>query len=293
MDFVSHSISRFLGAPGRIRPHLGTLLLRVSLVFVLFFTLNVQAAFSQDGSPQSPAGPLPVWNPQTIDGPTYFANLTSRALSYRPDGRPCAAFGGDGLYYTCYISPTGWTPVTVIDNSIGVGEYASLSEKYIPYTGEIRSAVTYYDSLNGKLKLAYTIDRVWQPPVTVPTPSFLKPARKIEKGFEPGIEDQILKLTRPWMSLLKEADPKIAFDTIGVGKYNSVALDNLGAFHISYYDENDASLNYAYWDGATWSFEMLDDYTDIGKGLGMWSSIAGGLDIPMSTSPTWTKNMTI
>jgi hypothetical protein len=274
MDFVSHSISRLFRAPGRIRPHMGTLLLRVSLVFVLFFTLNVQAVFSQDGSPQSPAGPLPVWNPQTIDGPTFFANLTSRALSWRPDGRPCAAFGGDGLYYTCYISPTGWTPVTVIDNSIGVGEYASLSEKYIPYTGEIRSAVTYYDSLNGKLKLVYTIDRVWQPPITVPTPAFLKPVRKIEKGFEPNFEDQVLKLTQPWMSLLKEADPKIVFDTIGVGKYNSVALDNLGAFHISYYDENDASLNYAYWDGATWSFEMLDDYTDIGKGLGMWSSIA-------------------
>ena len=273
MDFVSHSISRLLGAPGRPRPPMGTLLLRVSLVFVLFFTLNVQAAFSQAGNPQSPAAPMPVWNPQTVDGPAYFANLTSRALSWRPDGRPCAAFGGDGLYYTCYISPTGWTPVTVIDNSIGVGEYASLSEKYLPTAGEIRSAITYYDSQNGKLKLAYTLAGVWQAPVTVPTPAFLKPARKIEKGFEPTFEDQILKLTQPWMSILKEADPKIVFDTIGVGKYNSVALDNLGAFHISYYDENDASLNYAYWDGATWSFELLDDYIDIGKGLGLWSSI--------------------
>jgi hypothetical protein len=281
MDFVRHPISRFLGAPGQIRPHMGAVLLRVSLIFVLFFTLNVQGAFSQDSSPQSPAAPLPVWNPQTIDGPAYFANLTSRALSYRPDGLPCAAFGGDGLYYSCYNSASGAWDMITIDNNIGVGEYASLSEKYIPYTGEIRSAITYYDSMNGKLKLAYTIARVWQPPITVPTPFSLKPARKIEKGAEPTIEEQILKLTQPWMSILKESDPKIVFDTIGVGKYNSVALDNLGAFHISYYDENDASLNYAYWDGATWAFELVDDYIDIGKGVGLWSSIQvdGGTNV--------------
>ncbi len=203
---------------------------------------------------------MPVWNLQAVDGPVYFTNMTSRALSYRPDQVPCAAFGGDGLYYSCYITPTGWTPVTVVDNNIGVGEYASLSERYNAHTGKIRSAITYYDALNGKLKLAVgntvpsTHVTVWDPPITVPTPFSLKPARKIEKGFEPTIVDEILKLTQPWMSILKQADPKIVFDTIGVGKYNSVALDNLGAFHISYYDENDGSLNYAYWDGATGFF---------------------------------------
>jgi hypothetical protein len=273
MDFVSHSISRFLGASGRTWPHSSTLLLRVSLVFVLFFTLNVPAAFSQAGSPQTPAA-MPVWNPQTVDGPAFFANMTSRALSYRPDGRPCAAYGGDGLYYSCYISPTGWTAPTVIDNNVGVGEYASLSEKYIPNAHEIRSAITYYDALNARLKLAYTIAGIWQPPLTVPAPILLKPERQIEKGAEPTIEDEILKQTQPWMSLLKEADPKIVINKIGVGKYNSVALDNQGAFHISYYDENDASMNYAYWDGVTWSFTLIDDYLDAGKGIGLWSSIA-------------------
>ena len=273
MDFVRHSISRFLGAPSRSRLQFSALLLRLSLVFVLFSTLNVQAAFSQEGSPESPAAPMPTWAPQTIDGPAYFINMTSRALSWRQDGVPCAAYGGDGLYYACYNSTTGTWSATTVDSSIGVGEYASLSEKYIPYTGEIRSAITYYDAMNGKLKLAYTIARVWQAPITVPTPFSLKPERKIEKGAEPTFEDEIQKLTQPWMSILKEADPKIVFDTIGVGKHNSVALDNLGAFHISYYDENDASLNYAYWDGATWSFELVDDYIDIGKGVGLWSSI--------------------
>ena len=86
--------------------------------------------------------------------------------------------------------------------------------------------------------------------MTVPTPFSLKPARIIEKGGEPTFLDQITKMFQPWMSILKESDPKIVFDTIGVGKFNSVDIDIYGAFHISYYDENDASLNYAYWDGS-------------------------------------------
>ena len=149
MDFVRHSISRLFGAPGRSRPHTSALLLRSGLIFVLFFTLNVSPAFSQEGSPTAP---MPTWNPQTVDGPAYFTNMTSRALSWRPDGVPCAAFGGDGLYYSCRNGTTGnWETIT-IDDSIGVGEYASLSQRYVPFVGENRSAITYYDAFNGKLK---------------------------------------------------------------------------------------------------------------------------------------------
>jgi hypothetical protein len=155
MDFIRHYISHLLGAPGRNRPHFGALLLRSCLVFGLFLTLNVQSAFSQDGNPPSPAGPMPAWNVQTLDGPPYFVNMTSRALSFQTGDQPCAAYGGDGLYYTCYITPT-WQTRTVIDNSVGVGQYASLSQRYIPYLGgRLRSAITYYDAVNGRLKLAY------------------------------------------------------------------------------------------------------------------------------------------
>ncbi len=270
MDFVRHFLSRIYGAPGRNRPGSIALLLRSSLVFVLFFTLNVRPAFSQA---DSPTAPMPTWNPQTIDGPAYFTNMTSRSLAWRADSVPCAAFGGDGLYYSCRNATTGlWETITV-DDSVGVGEYASLSQRYLPFVSENRAAITYYDALNGKLKLAYTLGGVWYK-LTVPTPFSLKPTRTIERGSEPSFTDQLMKLFQPWMSILKEADPKIVFDTIGVGKYNSIAIDVNGAFHISYYDENDASLNYAYWDGSPdWHFELVDDYLDIGKGVGLWSSI--------------------
>lgn len=277
MDFVRYSISSFLGAPGRNRQNFGAFLLRVCLVIVLFFTLNVQAAFSQDGSPQSPAA-MPTWIPQIVEGPPYFVNMTSRALSFQAGSQPCAAYGGDGLYYTCYVSPTGWTPTTVIDDNIWVGEYASLSHRYIPFMGGTRTAITYYDAYNGRLKLAYqNSGGIWNVlTVPAPVPPYL-PRQMPKPTAAPTFQED---LQHPWMNILRQADPNIVYAEVGVGKYNSLKLDVNGGFHISYYDEYDASLNFAYWDGGgdgtdpnDWVFELVDDTVDIGKGLGLWSSI--------------------
>jgi hypothetical protein len=308
MDFVRYSISRFLGSPGRIRSHFGTLLLRGCLVFVLFFTLNVQAASSQAGSSQSPAAPMPVdanaisvtptlsadptitaatvFTLTTVDGPPYFVNMTSRALSFQAGNQPCAAYGGDGLYYTCYITPT-WQTRTVVDNSVGVGEYASLSQRNIPYLGRSRSAISYYDALNGKLKLAYKDDcavcsGIWSKfEVPAPIPPY-SPERAAEQPTQPSFSEELEMMQHPGLSQLKQLDPKLVFAPVGVGKYSSVKVDAFGGYHISYYDEYDHSLNYAYWDGSgdgtnpnNWLFELVPDpeYGDIGKGIGLWSSI--------------------
>jgi hypothetical protein len=273
MDFVRYSISRFSGAPGQNRLQLGTLLLRLSLVFVLFFTLNTQAAFSQDGIPQSPTAPLPAWDLKTVDATPYFANLTSRALAFKSSNQPCAAYGGDGLYYTCYISPTGWTPATIIDPSRGVGEYASLTYYDDLFWLETRPAITYYDSLNGRLKLAYTLGGVWQV-MTVPT---LIPPYSVSAGQDEGLTNAatLQKKQQLWKGLLPgEKQPDGA--SPGVGKYSSIDIDHLGGFHISYYDEFDDTLMYMYSNNpsnlSSWISNVVDDYHDQGD-AGLWSSI--------------------
>jgi len=276
MDFVRHSISRFLGAPGRSRLQFSALLLRLSLVFVLFSTLNVQAAFSQEGSPDSPAAPVLAWNVQTVDATPYFANMTSRALAFKANNQPCAAYGGDGLYYTCYISPTGWTPTTIIDNNRGVGEYASLTYYYDQFWPEIRPAITYYDSPNGRLKLAYTLGGVWQ---VMEVPTLIPPYTAKTAGQDIGLttEATLQKKQQHWKGLLPGEATLLNGDASpGVGKYSSIDLDELGGFHISYYDEFDDTLMYMYSSNPSnpnsWVSEVVDDYHDQGD-VGLWSSI--------------------
>jgi len=58
-------------------------------------------------------------------------------------------------------------------------------------------------------------------------------------------------------------------DGSDVGMYPSVALDSANRPHISYYDESNTALKYAYFDGS-WHLESIDTDYDVGK----YSSIA-------------------
>ena len=44
-----------------------------------------------------------------------------------------------------------------------------------------------------------------------------------------------------------------------VGEYNSLVLDDEEHPHISYFDESNSALKYAYWTGAAWAKEILDN----------------------------------
>ena len=47
--------------------------------------------------------------------------------------------------------------------------------------------------------------------------------------------------------------------------HTSLALDNSGHPHISYYDRTDGDLRYARWDGTAWQVEIVDSQGDTGK----------------------------
>lgn len=53
-------------------------------------------------------------------------------------------------------------------------------------------------------------------------------------------------------------------ETRRVGTFPSLALDAAGRPHISYYDESNADLKYAYFDGSVWHVQTVDDTGDVG-----------------------------
>jgi hypothetical protein len=50
-----------------------------------------------------------------------------------------------------------------------------------------------------------------------------------------------------------------------VGDYSSVAIDANDLARISYYDETNRNLMYAWWDGADWIYETVDSTNDVGQ----------------------------
>jgi hypothetical protein len=55
-------------------------------------------------------------------------------------------------------------------------------------------------------------------------------------------------------------------DTSGnVGQYTSIALDNNGYAHISYYDYTNRDLKYARWTGSSWVRQSIDNTGDVGS----------------------------
>jgi hypothetical protein len=54
------------------------------------------------------------------------------------------------------------------------------------------------------------------------------------------------------------------------GGATSLALDSAGRPHISYYDDQNGYLKYAWWDGTQWQVETVDDDGSVGT----WNSLA-------------------
>ena len=105
MDYDRVSISHLVVF---IKPSVqkGKKWLQISLALLMIMTFAAQPAYSQG---ESPSGPMPSWTIQTVDGPHFFTNMTDRSLAYKLvlEGgaykyKPCAAYGGDGLYFACY-----------------------------------------------------------------------------------------------------------------------------------------------------------------------------------------------
>jgi hypothetical protein len=73
-----------------------------------------------------PAARAGEWVVENASNQKWFDKMKPRYLAIHSEGRPCAAFGGDHLYYTERDAGGTWKVVTV-DSSPGFGRYASLA----------------------------------------------------------------------------------------------------------------------------------------------------------------------
>jgi hypothetical protein len=131
------------------------------LMLVTLFTLvasPVQSAPVEEVDPAAPLALPPPWNaPIIVDDADFFQNMTDRSFRFKPDlKQPCVAYGGDGLYYSCYDWLTKKWVTEVVDSDARVGEHAALD-----FTTFSDPVISYYDALNGTLKIAYKILGVW------------------------------------------------------------------------------------------------------------------------------------
>ena len=69
-------------------------------------------------------------------------------------------------------------------------------------------------------------------------------------------------------------------DEVGsVGKYTSLGLDGRGYAHISYSDDGNQNLKYAYRDNTGWHIETVDDTGAVGKYTSLAVDSRGGIHI--------------
>ncbi len=150
-----------------------------------------------------------------------------------------------------------------------------------------RPFISYYDAANGNLKLAYNLGSGWEKLVvdTSPLPYAISETGlpEIDEVSSPELQ-ALRKLEDSLFRSEQQADPSQQEDlisqveaSIGVGKHTSIAVDNYGNIHISYYDEANRDLKYAYWDRfylpMSWTIETVDAYSDQGV-VGTHTSIA-------------------
>ncbi|MCK9364231.1 MAG: BNR repeat-containing protein [Syntrophales bacterium] len=163
------------------------------------------------------AGP---WSIRTIDAPRQFKNLTSRSILI-DNGQPHIAYGQDHLYHAWYDGKE-WRK-EIVDSSPKVGEYASIA-----VDAGHRLHVSYYDSINGRLKYA---------------------TRAASSGAV-------------WSS---ETVGDTSGNNVGL--YSSIAVDGAGKVHISYYDLDNGDLKYASRasGAASWSVQRVDEDGNVGQ----------------------------
>ena len=131
------------------------------LMLVTLFTLvtsPVQSAPVEEVDPSAPLVIPPSWKaPIIVDDAEFFQNMTDRSFRFKPDlKQPCVAYGGDGLYYSCYDWLTKKWVTEVVDSDPRVGEYAALD-----FTTFSDPVISYYDAINGTLKIAWKVLGVW------------------------------------------------------------------------------------------------------------------------------------
>ncbi|MGB9601084.1 MAG: carboxypeptidase regulatory-like domain-containing protein, partial [Myxococcota bacterium] len=199
-------------------------------------------------------------------------NFYNRAIKTDSNNIPHIVYGGDNLYHA-YLSGTSFV-TEVIDNSQGLGEYASL---FIDKNDYLH--ISYYNPTNLSLMYATNSGGVWS-------------KTTVDSGNNVGMYSAIAVDNNGYVHIAyfdnTTYDLKYATNVSGVwvtqvvesqyisGEYCSIAIDSQNNPHIAYYKRgfpvNKGVLQYATKTGGTWNIQTLDDIGDAYY-VGLYTSI--------------------
>ncbi len=285
MKLVNNLLSRKGGRARLVALTFSKLFIALILLATTSTALGA-APLQAQSAPEGPEALPPGWTEHYVDKPLNLIELTDRTLRIKKTGEPCAVYGGDMLYYACFDKGTNlWGSPELVDNRLMVGSHAALA-----FNDNDDPFISYYDGFNGDLWLAYNIGGTgWQYKLVDATVLLDQDSPKY--NLSPYSQDQIeaLGLTifrEPTLApTLEPSAPQVESVPKGVGKYTSIAVDNLGYVHISYYDDSTevsgltgGRLKYARWSGFGDPVTVVvHEYHDQGD-AGLFTSIAVDAD---------------
>ena len=250
-----------------------------------------------------------VWNLETIDAESNVGGYGT-SLNYTHEGLPAISYYDktetglfvkeltrtvDGDYF--------WSSISVDRGQRSCNNSIPPSCRYVSNRGEY-SSLGYRD--DGSITASY-VDSTYNElrfvePNPTPRPGGLAGFLHLKYlSFSPDPEAKVSAFTS--MDYDPDGNPGIAYaltngglkytffggqrrstgspiwdsmsvDSGNVGKYVSLSFDNQGYPGISYYDKANFSLKYAFYDGATWSTQTVDDQGQVGE----YTSIDHGPD---------------
>lgn len=172
-------------------------------------------------------------------------------------------------------SSNQWQTEVIAGVGNAVGSFSSIVIH--PSTKDIY--VSFYDANSQSLKLAHTPPtayHIWSiTEVDSWQKSGLHNALALDASGKPVVayyeaHNKVLKFAAAGSSTPPFTFSVITVDNSAqVGQYCSLGVDKDNHFHISYYDETNLDLKYAYFDGSDWSIQIVDLAGDVGK----WSSL--------------------
>ena len=245
--------------------------LRLSAILIALaaiFALSGYWLARAEDHTEIPDANIVTWTTQKVTNTKLFSWMGTRSLRRDSSGVYHVAYGGDSLYYA--FSTDGgvnWTLQTV-DDSSGVGLYASLD-----LDSANKPHISYYDANTGSLKYARNTSGTWEKFV-IDTPAM---ASSFEISNDaPLTTDGLPERTavlHDWNNVvtngleeLNLTDAVLAVTAMqGRGLFTSIDIDNLNQPHIAYYDSIAKDLKYAHTVYNGWRIDAIDTQGDVGQ----------------------------
>ena len=233
-------------------------------------TAHLEKAFAyNDGSQPPPT--IANWQAETVDDPIFFTNLHNQSIATDSLGYPHIAYGGDHLYYAFYDG-NRWQ-YEIADNSSGIGQYAS-----IVLDANNKAHISYYQEGNREIKYASNSTGIWKSEIVTGSSGSIgfssiaiDSSSNAHISYKTNLE--IKYATNSSGAWNTEIIDTGTTDLTGLSGENiSMAVDNAGKAHISYFYDTDTSLRYASNTTGTWQVKTIDN--DIDTWVGEYNSLS-------------------